>query len=111
MIRAENNYSINNIMHNTFYANLNSKGFPQQAGIRNVSISNGSECGSLQNFNAGDLLIEANGYGKTGFIGDIIGGYVLPVFGFAAGALVDPSFFAVGALNLLPGSSRFDAKL
>jgi len=110
--RVTNNYSIDNSAHDAFFANLNAKGFPSQNGIRNVAISNGSECGSTQNFNAGDILITANARGKLSFVGEIVHAYIMfPFGGIFLGYMVDPDFFRVGLLSWLPGNSQYDAFL
>ena len=109
--RITNGYGLENSLHNSFYATLRAKGFPQQAGIRNVAISNGSECGTIQNFNAGDILITANASAKLGFLSDLLSTSILPSFGLYAGILIDPDFFKVGLLSLLPGNSKFKAFL
>jgi|688.fasta_scaffold43719_3 hypothetical protein len=109
--RITSNYVLENSLHNSFYNNLRAKGFPQQGGIRNVAIGNGSECGTIQNISAGDVLITANAQAKLGFISDILSIGILPVFGVISGMLVDPDFFKVGLLSLLPGNSKFNAFL
>ena len=109
--RVNTSYQLDNNPHDTFYNTLKTKGYPSQYGIKNIAISNGNECGNLQNFNAGDDLIKYQGGRKLSFLQDIISGLVLPQLGFTAGVLIDPNFFNVGLLSLLPGNSRFDANL
>jgi hypothetical protein len=105
--RFNSSYGLDNSMHTNFYANLNAKGFPQQAGIRNIAISNGNECGATQNFNAGDVLISYSGTKKLSFLQNALAPFAA-AFG---GLLIDPDLFAVTALSLFPGGSRFDAFL
>ena len=109
--RISTNYTLENSLHNSFYSNLRAKGFPQQGGIRNVAISNGSECGTTQNFNAGDILIAANAQAKLTFLSDILSTSTLPAFGVIAAVLIDPDFLNVSALSLLPGNSKFNSFL
>lgn len=105
--RSNGNYIINNIVHEKFYSTLNSRGFPTQDNIRNVAISNGNECGKTQNFDQGDVLISYSGTKKLSFLQNILAPFAA-AFG---GALIDTDLFAVTALSLLPGGSRFDAFL
>ncbi len=105
--RTNGYYAINNDLHNSFYSNLNAKGFPTQNGIRCVAISNGSECGKTQNFNQGDVIIAYSGNKKLSFIQNAL----LPIASALGGALLDPDLFAVTALTILPGSSKFTAFL
>ncbi|MDB2385647.1 hypothetical protein N9V96_04170 [Polaribacter sp.] len=59
--RFTTTYSLDNNPHDTFYNNLRTKGLPGSGGYptltRNVAISNGSECGNLQNFAPGSDLL------------------------------------------------------
>ena len=106
--RVNRNYQIDNSIHDAFYAQLKAKGYPQQNGIRNIAISNGSECGSLQNFNAGDVLVSYQGEKKLSFIENII----MPAIGVVGTVLIDPtSFLQITALSLFPGGSKFESFL
>ena len=106
--RVNRNYQIDNSIHDAFYAELKAKGYPQQNGIRNIAISNGSECGSLQNFNAGDVLVSYRGEKKLSFIQNII----MPAFGVLGTVLIDPtSFLQITTLSLFPGGSKFESFL
>ncbi|MGG8497228.1 esterase/lipase family protein [Tenacibaculum sp. TC6] len=109
--RSNNNYAIDNTTHTNFYNELNNKGYPSQNGIRNIAMSNGSECGSTQNFNAGDFLINYNYSKSLSFLQDLASLIVIPVGGALAGSLVDYDFFKVGILGLLPGNSKFSVIL
>ena len=106
--RVNRNYQIDNSIHDAFYAELKAKGYPQQNGIRNIAISNGSECGSLQNFDAGDVLVGYRGEKKLSFIQNII----MPAFGVLGTVLIDPtSFLQITTLSLFPGGSKFESFL
>lgn len=105
--RINGSYDLDNFKHNTFYTNLNARGFPNQNGIRSIAISNGNECGKTQNFNQGDILISYTGTKKLSFLENIIAPFVSALGGF----LVDTDLFSVTALSLLPGGSRFSANL
>lgn len=105
--RSNNNYAIDNTPHTNFYNELNNKGYPSQNGIRNIAMSNGSECGSTQNFNAGDFLINYSYSKSLSFLQDLASLIVIPVGGALAGSLVDYDFFKVSILGLIPGNSKF----
>ncbi|WP_299108884.1 T9SS type A sorting domain-containing protein [uncultured Tenacibaculum sp.] len=109
--RATNRYGLDNSTHTSFYNELNAKGYPSQNGIRNIAISNGSECGSTQNFNAGDPLIQYNYNKSLSFLQDLASLIVLPIGGALAGALIDYDFFKVSLLGLIPGNSTFRVSL
>lgn len=60
--RSNLNYTLENTDHNSFYNQLKTKGLNGSGGYpkltqRNVAISNGSECGDIQNFNTWDNLL------------------------------------------------------
>ena len=109
--RVDSGYNLDNVTTQSFYTMLKNKGYPNQYGIRNIAISNGSECGNLQNFTAGDHLITYSYYKKLTFVGDLLSLIYLPSLGNVAGFLVDPSFFAVGFLARIPGNSKFYVNL
>ncbi len=50
----------NNTLHDSFSTELSNMGYPQQNGIRNIAIANGSECGNPLGFNAYDTLVDVN---------------------------------------------------
>jgi hypothetical protein len=52
------NLTLNSAEHDAFYAELHSMGMPCQGGIRNISIANGSECGTDQGFDPYALSVE-----------------------------------------------------
>ena len=105
------NYTVDNSLHDSFYNELkglnSNNGYPQQGGIRNIAISNGSECGTTQTFNAGDHLANVQMDKSLSFLQDLIFNIISPVVGFGLGYTVDPDFFEVGFLGLIPGNSRF----
>ncbi|CAL2105130.1 conserved exported hypothetical protein [Tenacibaculum sp. 190524A02b] len=109
--RANNNYDLDNAMHINFYNELNAKGYPKQNGIRNIAISNGSECGTTQNFNAGEPLVQFSYHKSLSFLQDIASLFVFPAIGGTLGLLVDPDFFKVGIMGAIPGNSKFDVNL
>ncbi|MFP4847091.1 hypothetical protein [Winogradskyella sp. PE311] len=55
------NVSVDNTtLHSTFLTEYSSMGYPQQNGIRNIAIANGSECGTPLEFNPYDKLVDIN---------------------------------------------------
>jgi len=106
------NYSIDNNVHDDFFNELKSKGLPGSGGYpintRNIAISNGSECGSTQDFNAGDLLLDFQYNRGLSFLQDLLSMVVLPLGGTIGGLFVDNDFFGVGLVGLIPGNSRFE---
>ncbi len=94
------NSVVNNDFHNAWQSELRQMGYPQQGGIRNVAISNGSRCANTQNIQPGESLFIYSGKFNTTFLGDIIGQIALPV----AGNFVRPLF-----LGILPGRNDFNA--
>ncbi len=50
----------NNTLHNNFAAEYSAMGYPQQNGIRNIAIANGSECGTPLNFSPNSTLVNIN---------------------------------------------------
>jgi len=105
------NYAVDNTLHNDFYNELKSlnsnNGYPQQGSIRNIAISNGSECGTTQTYNAGDHLANVQMDKSLSFLQDLIFNIISPVIGVVGGLTVDADFFEVGFLGLIPGNSRF----
>jgi hypothetical protein len=108
---SNQNYVIDNSLHDDFYNELrglnSNNGYPQQSGIRNIAISNGSECGTTQPFNAGDHLVNIQMDKSLSFLQDLVFNIITPVIGVVGGALIDSDFFRVGFLGLIPGNSRF----
>lgn len=52
-------FSLNNNVGDTFRAELQNMGYPQQT--RNIALSNGNHCAIPQNFNPGDNLFSLTG--------------------------------------------------
>jgi hypothetical protein len=104
-------YSVNNSIHESFYAELKSKGVSGSGGYpiqsRNIAVSNGAECGTGQGFNPGDYLIKLNNKYSLSFLEDLASLVVFPIGGITLGLTVDGDFFGVGLLGLIPGSSSF----
>ena len=88
---VNDNYSIDNSIHNTWQNTLKTKGYPQLT--RNVAISNGSECGTDQNL---QNLMSYHYVSKGWFI-DIIGSLI-------GGLTLDPWQMLI---SILPGQSRY----
>lgn len=104
-------YTLDNTWHNNFYNELralnSNSGYPQQGGIRNIAISNGSECGTPQTYNAGDHLVNVQMDEKLSFLENTVFYVLSPLIGAVAGLTADPDFFKIGLLGRVPGSSRF----
>ncbi|QTY27815.1 T9SS type A sorting domain-containing protein [Flavobacterium sp. CS20] len=102
---------MNNTIHNNFFnelQNLNSNnGYPNQNGIRNIAISNGSECGTPLNFNPGDPLFDLDYNKDLSFWGDLLSMIYNPLGGTIGGLFLDQDFFGVALLGLVPGSSQY----
>jgi len=105
-------YSINNTVHENFYADLKSNGLSGSGGYpintRNIAISNGSECGNTQNFNAGDHLVNYQWNKGLSFWGDLLSLVYNPLGGYIGGALIDEDFYGVAILGLIPGHSKYN---
>tara|TARA_R110002096_G_scaffold120290_4_gene260606 strand:- start:2574 stop:5831 length:3258 start_codon:yes stop_codon:yes gene_type:complete len=108
---STNTYQVNNTFHDDFYSELrglnNNSGYPQQGNIRNIALSNGSECGTPQTYNAGDHLANVQMNEKLSFLENLAFTFLGPLIGVTAGLTIDPDFFRVGLLSKVPGSSRF----
>lgn len=103
---SNSNYIVDSNFSNTFYNELRNKGVANSGGYpvnsRNIAISNGAECGTIQNFNPGDDLLRYNSRVGVGDLVSLVGG----ILGFAA--YEDTSFLQIGLLSLWPGSSRYN---
>ncbi|MEL6810231.1 MAG: T9SS type A sorting domain-containing protein [Bacteroidota bacterium] len=104
-------YVVDNSVHDAFYDELRSLnangGYPEQGGIRNISISNGNECGETQNFLPGSPLFSFDfnrGFSFWYELGLLI---ATPLGGLAGALAIDPDFIQVAFLGLIPGNSRF----
>jgi len=74
--------NIDNTMHDQWQIELRNMGYPAQDNIRNIAISNGTECGTTQPFAPGAELLNINGKANTRFLGDILGQLAFPISGF-----------------------------
>jgi hypothetical protein len=54
-------YQIDNSVHNAWETELNALGYPSQGGIRNIAVSNGSECGQTQTLPQNGQILYLNG--------------------------------------------------
>ncbi len=98
--RIDLSYNTANTSNQQFLQDLRTL-WAYPANIRNVAISNGSECGIDQEFAAGSTLLYHYRSTKTRFIGDLI--FMAAGFGLTyAGAP------AIGIPLLIPGSNKFE---
>jgi hypothetical protein len=105
-------YSMNTATSATFYDELKSKGLPNSGGYptlcRNIALSNGSECGDTQNFQPGNDIVNFTYNKGLSFWGDLASMVYLPLGGAIGGTLLNPKLYAVGALGMFPGHSKFN---
>lgn len=105
LINWVNGYNtIDNSVHTAWQTELKNIGYPNGftgTPFRKVAISNGSECGQPQIFNAGDNLLTYNGKANTRILGDLAGTLALPVSGVLLG---QPFLF----LGVIPGRNDFN---
>lgn len=73
---VNDNYQIDNSMHDQWQVELRNMGYPQQLvngiPIRNVAVSNGSECAVTQPFAPGATLLNYSGRANTRILSDLI---------------------------------------
>jgi hypothetical protein len=86
--------NIDNTWHDQWQAELRALDYPQQNNIRNIAISNGTECGTTQPFAPGAELLNLNGKANTRFLGDLVGRIALPL----AGSILGWNAFYLGVL-------------
>lgn len=107
--RANNYYAIENNEHDTFYTQLKNKGLANSGGYplnsRNIAISNGSECGDIQDFNPGDDLLNVNESVKLSYLENLITPIAL-FWGVGHGSFAGSFFGSV--LNLISTSGKFN---
>lgn len=100
-------FDITNTEHNNWQTILSNKGYPQDPGIRNISLSNGNHCANPQPFNPGDDLFNLNGNGGTSLLTD----FVMTLFpGLTSlGVITLANMFNEPGLlvAMLPGKSSF----
>lgn len=108
-IWSDTGYGMNNTVHDNFYAELkglnNNDGYPTET--RNIAISNGSECGNTQNFYAGEHFLDFQHDRGWSFWGDMASLIYNPLGGIVGGLFLDPDFFRLTFLGMLPGSSQY----
>lgn len=96
--RIDWNYATDNVIHNQWQNELVNLGYPQNC--RNISLSNGSECGTPIPIVPGENLSLMHGAYKPGFWGDLLGMIAMPI----AGAVLKNAKIAL--LGVIPGSSK-----
>jgi hypothetical protein len=96
--RIDWNYFTDDVIHNQWQAELINLGYPQNC--RNISLSNGSECGTPIPIIPGANLFLMHGNYKPGFWGDLLGMIAMPI----AGAVLKNAKIAL--LGLIPGSNK-----
>ncbi|MDP9048262.1 MAG: T9SS type A sorting domain-containing protein [Bacteroidota bacterium] len=79
--RVNSSFQIDNSVHNAWQTELTSLGYPTQGNIRNIAISNGSECGQTQTLTEGGQLLAIDGRLHTTFLGDLVGAVAFPLLG------------------------------
>jgi hypothetical protein len=106
----DDNDNLDNSMHDTWQTELDNLGYPSQSGIRNIAISNGSECGKPADVTAGGQLFLIDGEFKTSFLTEIISTVATvlapettaEVYGGIAVATGQPALL----LGLIPGGNK-----
>lgn len=95
---------VDNTLHSQWQTELKNMGYPNQYGIWNVAISNGSECAITQSFGPGASLLNYTGKANTRILSDML--LSLTSFGdlfvLVAIATGQPAF----RLGVLPGKSE-----
>ncbi len=99
--RIDINYNQNNATNQQFLQELRTQ-WAYPVNIRNIAISNGSECAIDQEFAAGSSLLYHYRSTKTRFIGDLI----FMVAGAGLAYLNAPAIITIPLI--LPGSNRFE---
>lgn len=109
---VNSNYAIDNWENTSFYDELKGKGLANSGGYplqcRNIAISNGSECGTTQNFNPGDDLVNIQLNKGLSFWGDLFSLIYNPLGGYIGGTFVDSDLYGVAVLGLFPGHSKYN---
>jgi len=112
----DSNYQLDNSVHNQWQDALETMGYPQGVPgqpFRKVAISNGAQCGTMQDLAPGGNLLSYNGKGNTRFLTDILSLVLSPVTGSVStlGSLLTnkPGFL----LGILPGRNdlQFDINI
>lgn len=89
--------NLDNSMHSAWQTELTNLGYPSQDSIRNVAISNGSECAVTQQTTTGGDMLLVDGQFTTSFLGQLTGGVAV------LGSLINEPKLLVG---LLPGTDK-----
>jgi hypothetical protein len=109
----DSNYTIDNNVNTLFYNELKTKGLSGSGGYplqcRNIAISNGSECGTIQSFNPGDDLVNFNYNKGLSFWGDLASLIYNPLGGLIGGELINRNFYGIAILGSIPGHSKYKA--
>lgn len=95
-------YTRDNSVHDNWQNELEALGYPQENGIKNVAISNGSECGTPQDIYPGDYLFRFYGKSSPGFFNGLIRMVTDPLAGIL---LSNTDLMLTG---ILPGSSKYN---
>lgn len=101
---VNDSFRVDNSMFNTFQQELNNLGYPQQT--RNIALSNGSHCATLQNVTSGSKIFELKAGAKTGWLTDVIFSLFPPLNAAATTFLTIATNDAGFLLNQLPGNSK-----
>jgi hypothetical protein len=99
---VKSDYNLDNTVHNNWQDELENVGYPQEYGIRNVAISNSSECGQTQDLDPGDYLFRFNGKSSPAFFNSLLRIVTDPLAGLL---LNNAELFFTG---ILPGSSKYN---
>ncbi|MDC9721298.1 MAG: hypothetical protein PSN34_00810 [Urechidicola sp.] len=109
---ANINYTIDTTEHDAFYNELNNKGLSGSGGYpinsRNIAISNGSECGTIQDFNPGDDLVKYYEGETLSFLDGIGSMSVLTLGALAADLFGELDLIGLNTLSIIPGQSSYD---
>ncbi len=106
---VNNNYALDNLMHDQWQTEIRSMGYPQQivngVPIRNVAVSNGSECAITQPYVPGATMLNFTGRANTRILSDILsftsglGPLAFTITAFATG---QPAFL----MGIMPGKNE-----
>ncbi len=70
---------VDNSIHDAFMADYTQKGYPQQGGIRNLVIANGSECGTDQGYSPHAEYVNSTVTDRLGFWGYLFVNLLTPL--------------------------------
>ncbi len=87
------NNQVDTAVHHAWQAELTALGYPSQNGIKNIAISNGSECGQTQQLTKGGQILYYDGKYATSFWGDLI---VMAASFYPVFITGSPAFFLSG---------------